>query len=44
MSHAATLGKSIPGGAIRKYKGPEVGVCWVYSRNSKEVEWPELNK
>lgn len=36
MSHAAGLGKSISEG-ISKSKGPEVGVCWVYSRNSKVV-------
>lgn len=37
MSHAASLGKSISGEGISKGKGHGVGVCWIYSRTSKEV-------
>ena len=31
------LGERVFWGQISKCKGPEAGVCWVYSRNSKEV-------
>ena len=31
------LGDRVFWGQISKCKSPEAGVCWIYSRNSKEV-------